>query len=166
MCKTNICIFLSSICSCAIILVTFMKHTPKKLKEKWIEVLIFSFHLSALEDVKIRRVESSEKHRLGSFSWRCVRDIYLWRAGERSPVKAPSDGFLSSFPLTCFRPPVSRAPPQPVKLQTNNVGKKKRPIEVRKIPLPGVNWYLKMYTGFSLFPFWKTSASFHYSLWK
>ncbi|XP_074248945.1 echinoderm microtubule-associated protein-like 5 isoform X5 [Saimiri boliviensis] len=27
------------------------------------------------------------------------------------------------------RPPVSRAPPQPEKLQTNNVGKKKRPIE-------------------------------------
>lgn len=28
-----------------------------------------------------------------------------------------------------FRPPVSRALPQPEKLQTNNVGKKKRPIE-------------------------------------
>lgn len=30
----------------------------------------------------------------------------------------------------CVRPPVSRALPQPEKLQTNNVGKKKRPIEV------------------------------------
>uniref|UniRef100_A0A8D1UPX7 EMAP like 5 n=1 Tax=Sus scrofa TaxID=9823 RepID=A0A8D1UPX7_PIG len=29
------------------------------------------------------------------------------------------------------RPPVSRAPPQPEKLQTNNVGKKKRPIETQ-----------------------------------
>ncbi|KAM9714304.1 echinoderm microtubule-associated protein-like 5 isoform 3-T3 [Dama dama] len=32
-------------------------------------------------------------------------------------------------PSTDERPPVSRAPPQPEKLQTNNVGKKKRPIE-------------------------------------
>lgn len=36
------------------------------------------------------------------------------------------------FPLLSCRPPVSRAPPQPEKLQSNNVGKKKRPIEVRK----------------------------------
>lgn len=35
------------------------------------------------------------------------------------------------IPAVCFRPPVSRALPQPEKLQTNNVGKKKRPIEVR-----------------------------------
>lgn len=36
------------------------------------------------------------------------------------------------IPAVCFRPPVSRALPQPEKLQTNNVGKKKRPIEVGK----------------------------------
>lgn len=36
------------------------------------------------------------------------------------------------FAVLYFRPPVSRALPQPEKLQTNNVGKKKRPIEVRK----------------------------------
>lgn len=38
----------------------------------------------------------------------------------------------SANPAVCFRPPVSRALPQPEKLQTNNVGKKKRPIEVRR----------------------------------
>lgn len=39
---------------------------------------------------------------------------------------------LLLFTVLYFRPPVSRALPQPEKLQTNNVGKKKRPIEVRK----------------------------------
>uniref|UniRef100_A0A8C8VLX9 EMAP like 5 n=1 Tax=Pelusios castaneus TaxID=367368 RepID=A0A8C8VLX9_9SAUR len=39
-----------------------------------------------------------------------------------------TDG-LFLFTVLCFRPPVSRALPQPEKLQTNNVGKKKRPIE-------------------------------------
>lgn len=42
-----------------------------------------------------------------------------------------TDG-LFLFTVLYFRPPVSRALPQPEKLQTNNVGKKKRPIEVRK----------------------------------
>ena len=40
------------------------------------------------------------------------------------------------IPALCFRPPVSRALPQPEKLQTNNVGKKKRPIEVRRTSHP------------------------------
>lgn len=39
---------------------------------------------------------------------------------------------LLLFTVLYFRPPVSRALPLPEKLQTNNVGKKKRPIEVRK----------------------------------
>jgi len=42
---------------------------------------------------------------------------------------------LLLFAVLYFRPPVSRALPQPEKLQTNNVGKKKRPIEVRESTL-------------------------------
>jgi hypothetical protein len=53
-----------------------------------------------------------------------------------SPEKALSDTSLSFFSSLYFRPPVSRAPPQPEKLQTNNVGKKKKPIEVRKAHFP------------------------------
>lgn len=65
-----------------------------------------------------------------------VSDISIQWAGEGCSVKAPNDRCLSSFPLSYFRPPVSRAPPRPEKLQTNNVGKKKRPIEVRRTPSP------------------------------
>lgn len=32
----------------------------------------------------------------------------------------------------CFRPPVSRAAPQPEKLQKNNITKKKKLVEVRR----------------------------------
>lgn len=35
------------------------------------------------------------------------------------------------FTYVCFRPPVSRAAPQPEKLQKNNINKKKKLVEVR-----------------------------------
>lgn len=75
-----------------------MEHTSKKLKEKWTEVLTFSFYLVALEDAKIQRMESSEKHRWGSLLGWSVRDIALWRA-ERSWVRTPGD---ASPPLSRF----------------------------------------------------------------
>lgn len=92
------------------------------------------FPPSCWGDIRIKRAWHSEEHRLGSFSCRCVRHLYPVGLGEGGSVKVPSNGCFSSFPLSCFRPPVSRAPPRPEKLQTNNVGKKKRPIEVRRTP--------------------------------
>lgn len=72
-----------------------------------------------------------------------VSDSSVQWAGEGGSGKVPGDGYLSSFLLSYFRPPVSRAPPRPEKLQTNNVGKKKRPIEVRRTPSPVLTCALK-----------------------
>lgn len=94
-------------------------------------------------------MESSEKHRLGSLLGWSVRHCSLegWEElGEGAGWRFPS-----SLPLLCFRPPVSRAPPQPEKLQTNNVGKKKRPIEVRTIHPPVLTCALECVQGLFCF---------------
>jgi hypothetical protein len=58
------------------------------------------------------------------------------------------------LPLTflCSRPPVSRAAPQPEKLQKNNITKKKKLVEVRRLNYCASNLIL-------VFKIWQTSLS-------
>lgn len=130
----------------------------KEVKIKWIKVLISSFCLLALEDIKIKRARSSEEQRLGSFLWRRVRQLCpVGRWGRLSEGAWWWTPFL--IPAFLFQASREQSPTKARKTPDKQCWQEKETNRGKENPLPSVNLCFKMYSEFIPFPPFKTAKS-------